>query len=74
MKKRISLVLAIFCLLLSFAGCSSTAETEVTITVAAASSLKNCMDEKLIPAFNSKYPDVKVQTTYDGSGKLAGTD
>ena len=70
MKKRISLVLTICCLLLSLAGCSSTAKTEGTITVAAASSLKNCMDEKLIPAFNAKYPDVKVQTTYDSSGKL----
>jgi molybdate transport system substrate-binding protein len=70
MKKRISLVLTICCLLLSLAGCNSTAKTEGTITVAAASSLKNCMDEKLIPAFNVKYPDVKVQTTYDSSGKL----
>jgi len=70
MKKRISLFLAICCLILSFAGCSSTAKTEGTITVAAASSLKNCIDEKLIPAFNAKYPDVKVQTTNDSSGKL----
>lgn len=71
LKKRIGLLLTL-CLLavLSFAGCSSASSQSDTITVAAASSLKNCMDEKIIPAFNAKYPNVKVQTTYDSSGKL----
>lgn len=70
MKKRICLILAICCSILSFAGCSNMTKTEVTITVAAASSLKNCLDDKVIPAFNAKYPNVKVKTTYDSSGKL----
>ncbi len=71
MKKNLSLVLVILCLLLSFAGCSSnTTSKQTTITVAAAASLKNCMDDKLIPAFQAKYPNIKVQTTYDSSGKL----
>jgi molybdate transport system substrate-binding protein len=71
MKKRIGLLLAICFLVISFAGCgNSTSSQTGTITVAAASSLKNCMDEKIIPAFNAKYPNVKVQTTYDSSGKL----
>lgn len=43
---------------------------ETTILVAAASSLKNCMDDKLIPMFEEKYPNVIVETTYDSSGKL----
>jgi len=72
MKKRIGLIL-VLCLLavFSLAGCSSSASSQSgTITLAAASSLKNCMDEKIIPAFNAKYPNIKVQTTYDSSGKL----
>lgn len=71
MKKRIGLILAICILVLSFAGCgNSTTSKTGTITVAAASSLKNCLDDKVIPAFNAKYPNIKVQTTYDSSGKL----
>ncbi len=71
MKKRIGILLTL-CLLavFSFAGCSSANSKSGTITVAAAASLKNCMDQKIIPAFNVKYPNVKVQTTYDSSGKL----
>jgi len=72
MKKRIGLILTL-CLLavFSFAGCSSSTSSQTgTITVAAASSLKNCMDQKVIPAFNAKYPNIKIQTTYDSSGKL----
>lgn len=79
MKKTISLIL-ITCLLgFSLAGCSKsqapketgkTSEKESTITVAAAASLKNCMDEKLIPMFQEKYPNIKVQGTYEASGKL----
>jgi len=70
MKKRIILILTICCLILSFASCSNMNKTEGSITVAAASSLKNCLDDKVIPAFNAKYPNIKVQTTYDSSGKL----
>ncbi|MGV2644606.1 molybdate ABC transporter substrate-binding protein, partial [Clostridium perfringens] len=43
---------------------------ETTITVAAAASLKNCMEDKLIPMFKEKNPNIKVQGTYDSSGKL----
>ncbi|WP_300382076.1 molybdate ABC transporter substrate-binding protein [Clostridium sp.] len=79
MKKRISLALSMCLLIFSLAGCSkdqapnevnNTSVKESTITVAAAASLKNCMDEKLIPMFQEKYPNIKVQGTYDGSGKL----
>lgn len=72
MKKRISLILvAVFCLVFALAGCgNNAAKQKGTITVAAAASLKNCMDDQLIPAFNKKYPNIKVQTSYDSSGKL----
>lgn len=47
-----------------------TEEKETTILLAAAASLKNCMDEELIPMFVKENPNVKVTTTYDSSGKL----
>lgn len=43
---------------------------EETILLAAAASLKNCIDGELIPMFNEKYPNIKVDATYDSSGKL----
>lgn len=79
MKKRISLILSMCVLTFSLAGCNkteapkeveNTPEKKVTITLAAAASLKNCMDEKLIPMFQDKNPNIKVQGTYEASGKL----
>lgn len=79
MKKKPVLILTLSLLLTLFSGCSSNGSSknssenalkETTITIAAAASLKNCMDEKLIPMFNEKYPNIKVQATYDSSGKL----
>lgn len=43
---------------------------ETTILLAAAASLKNCMDNELIPMFTEKNPNIKVNATYDSSGKL----
>ena len=40
------------------------------INLAAAASLKNVYDEKLIPLFQEKYPGVKVTPTYASSGDL----
>ena len=40
------------------------------VNVAAAASLKNVFDDKLIPMFNQKYPGVKIVPTYASSGKL----
>lgn len=74
MKKKSALILALSLLTTLFSGCSSNEPSntskEATITIAAAASLKNCMDDKLIPMFNEKYPNIKVQATYDSSGKL----
>lgn len=71
MKKIIAILLGIFCLGLSLVGCNNnTANKGSTITVAAAASLKNCLDDKLIPMFQETYPNINIQTTYDSSGKL----
>ena len=40
------------------------------VNLAAAASLKNVFDEKLIPMFEEKYPGVKVTPTYASSGDL----
>jgi molybdate transport system substrate-binding protein len=40
------------------------------VDLAAAASLKNVYDEKLIPMFEEKYPGVKVTPTYASSGDL----
>lgn len=40
------------------------------VNLAAAASLKNAYDEKLIPMFQEKYPDAKVVPTYASSGDL----
>jgi molybdate transport system substrate-binding protein len=46
------------------------AEPEVTILLAAAASLKNCIDKELIPMFAEKHSNISVDATYDSSGKL----
>ena len=76
MKKKLRLVLTLSLLVAILSGCSTNKSSnentskETTITIAAAASLKNCMDDKLIPMFKEKYPNIKVQATYDSSGKL----
>ena len=52
----------------SFAADNSLDGQEVNL--AAAASLKNVYDEKLIPMFEEKYPGVKVTPTYASSGDL----
>jgi molybdate transport system substrate-binding protein len=42
----------------------------VTILVAAAASLRNSVEQELIPQFQAKYPWITVEGTYDSSGKL----
>lgn len=49
---------------------SETTQTGGTVTIAAAASLEKVFEEQLIPMFNEMYPDVKVEGTYDSSGKL----
>ena len=40
------------------------------ITVAAASSLEKCFTKDIIPEFRKIHPDIKIEATFDGSGKL----
>lgn len=83
--KKIIAVVLIVCLALGFSACSKNAETDEnkgssvneaepaaneTLLVAAAASLKICFEDELIPMFEEKYPNIKVDATYDSSGKL----
>ena len=45
-------------------------EGEVPLLIAAAASLEYSMEEKLIPLFEEQNPGVKVEGSYDSSGKL----
>jgi len=49
---------------------AESAPSNDVILVAAAASLKNCMEDELIPMFQDKHPNIKVEATYDSSGKL----
>lgn len=49
---------------------AKTPEEETTILVAAAASLKYSYDNELIPMFEAANPGIKVEATYDSSGKL----
>lgn len=82
MKKK-TLALLLLSSLFVLGACSSKTQTtqttktktskpkeEVTVKLAAAASLQYAFDEKIIPAFEKKYPNVKVEGTYDSSGKL----
>ncbi len=42
----------------------------VTMMLAAAASLENCLENDLIPAFEKANPGINVEGTYDSSGKL----
>ena len=55
-----------------FLGGSSTDNSlnGTEVHLAAAASLKNAYDDKLIPMFEEKYPGVKVVPTYASSGDL----
>ncbi|MDO5100814.1 MAG: molybdate ABC transporter substrate-binding protein [Eubacteriales bacterium] len=42
----------------------------VTLTLAAAASLKTVFEEELIPLYEKTHPNIKIEATYDSSGKL----
>ena len=59
--------------LFDFLGGNNSSNANLTgqeVNLAAAASLKNVYDEKLIPMFEQKYPGVKVTPTYASSGDL----
>ena len=55
---------------LDFLGGTDNSLNGQEVNLAAAASLKNVYDEKLIPMFEEKYPGVKVTPTYASSGDL----
>lgn len=67
MKKIMKIILCVF--LLGINGCQSTKEEEVTLLIAAAS-LENCYEDELIPMFEKEHSNIKIEGTYDSSGKL----
>ena len=71
MKKLLSLMCSLL-MIVTLCGCSSTQDQqeEVTLTFAAAASLENTFEDKLIPEFEKENPNIKVQGVYDSSGKL----
>ena len=71
MKKLLSLTCSLL-MIVTLCGCSSIQDQqeEVTLTLAAAASLENTFEDKLIPEFEKENPSIKVQGVYDSSGKL----
>lgn len=76
--KKILCVILLIIISLSIVGCEKkqsdnsnleNAESE-KILLAAAASLKNCIDGELIPMFKEKNKNITIETTYDSSGKL----
>lgn len=81
MKKKTSILVLIAVLILSMTllgACSSSDDADEptadaltgNVMIAAAASLENTMVDELIPMFNKANPEVKIEGTYDSSGKL----
>ena len=59
---------ALLCFLLILAGCGK--QESRPLTIAAAASLEKVFTQRLIPLFNERYPKIKIEGTYSGSGNL----
>ncbi|MBP5331644.1 MAG: molybdate ABC transporter substrate-binding protein [Lachnospiraceae bacterium] len=74
--KITALILTVIMVTASLSGCgksgkeNGSASEKMTVTVAAAASLKNVFENELIPAFNCKFPNITIVGVYDSSGKL----
>ena len=81
-KKYVYLILIAVCISI-FIGCSlpsvkinknpstNNKEGDITLMLVAAASLEASLEKSIIPLFEEKNPHIKVQGSYDGSGKLA---
>jgi molybdate transport system substrate-binding protein len=67
-SKSLKVLLALLCSLLLVAGCGK--QEAKPLTIAAAASLEKIFTQRLIPLFNQRYPKIKIEGTYSGSGKL----
>jgi len=70
MKKIVPVLLIISISMIFLSGCSTEKNPDTKIMIAAAASLKNVFDEKLIPEFEKENPNFIIDATYDSSGKL----
>lgn len=73
-KVLIGMMVLIMAIQATAFGTSAKAENKtkenVTLTLAAAASLQYAFKEELIPLFEQENPNIKVEATYDSSGKL----
>ena len=67
-SKSVKVMLVLFCSLLFSAGCGK--QEAKPLTIAAAASLEKIFTQRLIPLFNERYPKIKIEGTYSGSGNL----
>lgn len=74
MKRIIVLVMCLLSLLAFGCGSrnsdSKNPVQQKTVQLAAAASLEKVFEQQLIPMFNKKHPEIKIQGVYDASGKL----
>ena len=73
MKKLLCLVCSVLLVVLA-AGCGGgekKADQEAKkLSLAAAASMEKVFTQKLIPMYQQKHPEIKIEGTYDASGKL----
>jgi len=69
-KPFVCVLVALVALSLPFASCKKKENAPVTITLAAAASLKNVFETQIIPQWEAAHPDIKIQGIYDSSGRL----
>lgn len=70
-KKGYLLLASLVIMGITATGCSSTSKVkDTTILIAAASSLEASLKNEIIPMFEEQNPGIKIEGTYDSSGKL----
>ena len=67
-SKSVKVLLALLCSMLLLVGCVK--QEAKPLTIAAAASLEKIFTQRLIPLFNERYPKIKIEGTYSGSGNL----
>ena len=67
--KRITTLLMALALIFAVSGMAM-ADAQTTILVAAAASLEKCYTSELIPMFEAANPGIRIEGSYDSSGKL----
>jgi len=75
MKKIISMICFLVLALVGCVGNNSESTTDnsnsSTILLAAAASMQNCLNDKIIPMFEEKYPNVLFEACASGGGSIS---